>query len=367
MHPSVFTLQPRPLVPRTQLQYAKIMDTENSRQLVVVTGASGFIALHCIQLLLNQGYRVRGTLRDLSKEGALRACLGENEASPLALSFAPADLTRDDGWDDALKGADFVLHTASPVPPAPPKNIDELVIPAQGGTLRVLAAAAAAAAAVKRVVVTSSIAAILSGHEQRPGRVFTENDWSQLDGKMAAYSRSKTLAERSAWQFVEGLPDNSRFELVTLNPSYVLGPSLGGSDNTSNEIVRKLLAREVPGVPQLYFPIVDVRDVAEAHVLAMTSRAAAGERFILSSEGAWFREIAETLEQAGYHVPTREVPNWLVTVLSWFDPTIKLVVDDLGWKYDPSNEKARKLLGFQPRAIKESLIDTAKSITDRNG
>jgi dihydroflavonol-4-reductase len=327
--------------------------------LVTVTGASGFIALHCVRELLERGFRVRGTVRNLKSADALRRALLPLEPSE-RLEFAEAELLSDTGWAEALNGARYVLHVASPLPKAPPKDEDELIRPAREGVLRVLAAARAAG--VSRVVMTSSAAAISSGRERSPSHVFDERDWSDLAGPMTAYEKSKTLAEKAAWDFVgeHGAP-----ELVAVNPVFVLGPSLSGADNTSNEIVAKLLRREIPGCPRLAFPLVDVRDVAKAHVLAMLASAAAGQRFLLVSDTAWMKEIAQVLVAAGYRVPTRELPNLLVRAVSLFDPTLRLVVNRLGKPALTSAEKAKTLLGWTGRSMREMVLDTAKAMAPR--
>ena len=336
------------------------MHTEDVQ--VTVTGATGFIALHCIAQLLTAGYRVRGTIRSRTRADDVRRAL---EATPGLdrLELCEASLTADTGWADAVAGSRFVLHTASPVPTRQPRYEAELIAPAREGTLRVLRAATDAG--VARVVVTSSVAAVLSGHAREADRVFSEHDWSDLTGRMPAYSRSKTLAEQAAWAFVDAQPAARRLELVTINPCFVLGPSLAGADNASNEIVRKLMAREMPGVPRLMFSLVDVRDVADAHLRAMTVPAAAGRRFIVSEGEYWYVEIARMLADAGHRVPTRVVPDWAVRVLSWFDPTVRLVVVRLGRESHVSSASARDVLGWSTRGIRETLRDTATSIAAR--
>jgi nucleoside-diphosphate-sugar epimerase len=335
----------------------------NSPDLVTVTGASGFVALHCIAELLAKGYRVRGTLRDLTKQETVYQALGGSPEIRGKLSFVAADLMQDDGWDQAMQGARFVLHTASPLPKRAPRHEDELIIPAREGTLRVLRAAAKAG--VSRVVLTSSLAAIQSGLPRTQGRTFTELDFSDPTQPMPAYSKSKTLAEQAAWEFMASLPGPEPMQLVCINPVYVLGPSLDGRDNTSNEVVRKLLAKEMPGVPRLMFSVVDVRDVADAHFRAMLEPAAAGHRFLISTADCWHSEIAQVLRAAGYAVPTREVPNWLVHVVSWLDPTVRLVLPSLGLESHASADKARRVLGWAPRPIEDTLLDTARSIAQR--
>jgi dihydroflavonol-4-reductase len=334
-------------------------EVDPTNTLVTVTGASGFIGLHCVRELLERGFRVRGTLRNLATAPSLRRALLPLEPGD-RLEFCAAELLADGGWAEALAGARYVLHVASPLPKKPPKHEDELVRPAREGVLRVLAASRAAG--VARVVMTSSAAAITSGRERTPDHVFDEHDWSDLSRPMGAYEKSKTLAEKAAWDFVRegGAP-----ELVALNPVYVLGPSLTGADNTSNEIVGKLLRREFPGCPRLEFPLVDVRDVAKAHVLAMLAPAAAGERFLLVSDTAWMKRIAEVLAEAGYRVATRELPNVVVRLVSLFDPIVRLVVDDLGKPALTSGEKAKTRLGWSGRSMREMVLDTAKVMSER--
>lgn len=328
--------------------------------LVVVTGASGFIALHCVRELLERGYRVRGTVRSLSSEAKLRNALLPLEPGD-RLSFVQAELLSDAGWSEALAGAKYVLHVASPLPKASPKDEDELIRPAREGALRVLRAARVAG--VSRVVMTSSLAAIASGHPHNNGHVFDENDWSDLEHTTGAYEKSKTLAEQAAWEYVRG--EGQGLELVTINPVFVLGPSLTGTDNASNEIVGKLVRREIPGVPQLQFRLVDVRDVARAHVLAMTAPNAAGQRFIVSSDTAWMREIAQTLKGGGYRVPTFEIPNLITRFVALFDPTLRMIAPRLGRRVLLSTDKAARELGWSGRSMKEMVLDTARHISER--
>ena len=335
----------------------------DTNTLVTVTGASGFIALHCIRELLQEGYRVRGTLRSLDKEPAVRAALALDQEAASSVSFVAANLLEDDGWPAAVQGARYVLHVASPLPAAPTANDEELIRPAVDGTLRVLRAAEAAG--VSRVVMTSSIAAVVYNEKAERGEPLNEDDWSNLWDSMRAYEKSKTLAERAAWEFVDALSGESPMELVAMNPAYVLGPSLLGADNASNELVRKVLRREVPGVPRLYLPIVDVRDVAKAHVAAMTAPKAAGKRFILTAEECSYGDLAEQLEAAGYKVSTRVFPNWIVRILGHFDPAVALIVPRLGKRRNLSSRQAKALLDWKTRPLRETIVDTARDIASR--
>ncbi len=334
------------------------LDTANT--LVTVTGASGVIGLHCVRALLERGFRVRGTVRRLHVAEALRGALLPLDPGD-RLEFAATELLSDSGWAEALRGARYVLHVASPLPKTLPKDEDELIRPARDGCLRVLRAAREAG--VERIVLTSSAAAVNSGRERTPTHVFDEHDWSDLSRPLGAYEKSKTLAERAAWDFARkpGAP-----ELVAMNPVYVLGPSLTGADNTSNEIVGKLLRRELPGCARIAFPLVDVRDVASAHLLAMLAPAAAGERFLLVSDTAWMKQIAQVLADGGYRVPTRELSSWLVRLVGFFDPTVRLVLEDLDRPALMSAEKAKTLLGWSGRTMREMVLDTAEAISARS-
>ena len=335
-----------------------------SGELVLVTGGSGFIGAHCIIKLLAAGYRVRTTVRSLSREGDVRAMLkaGGAEAGD-RLSFAAADLSADAGWADAAKGCAYVLHVASPIPPTVPKHEDELIVPARDGALRVLRAARDAG--VKRVVMTSSFAAVGYG-KGTAETTYTEQDWSKLDGRvMSAYTKSKTIAERAAWDFVA--KDNGGLELSTVLPVAVLGPVLGKDFSPSILLVQRLMLGAMPGCPKLYFSVVDVRDVAELHVRAMTTPAAKGERFLaVAGPAIPMIELARILKNrmgaAAAKVPTRELPNWMVWLASWSNPEIKQFLSELGVIKHASNEKARKLLGWSPISVEDATVASAESL-----
>jgi nucleoside-diphosphate-sugar epimerase len=336
-----------------------------TKPLVLVTGASGFIALHCIVQLLEQGYQVRGTVRGADREGEVREAVKRQIDAADRLSFAHADLNKDDGWPEAVAGCDFVLHVASPFPADVPKNEDELIKPARDGALRVLHAAAAAG--VRRVVLTSSTAAVAYGHVA-DGKVFDENDWSDLSSpNIGAYEKSKTLAERAAWDFVAG-PDAKGLELSVINPGAVMGPLLSARTGTSAEIVRRLMTRDIPACPRIGFAMVDVRDVASAHILAMTNPAAAGQRFCCVNGYAWFNEIAEILateyNHQGYRVPTKIMPNFIVKIAALFDPALRLITGRLGQKADVSNKLITDVLGWKPHSIPEMTIAMAESMIE---
>jgi nucleoside-diphosphate-sugar epimerase len=330
---------------------------------VLVTGGSGFIGAHVIAGLLKAGREVRATLRTPSRENEVRAMAAAAGASADKLSFATADLMNDAGWNEAVAGCGYVLHVASPFPPAVPKHEDELIIPAREGTLRVLQASKAAG--VKRVVVTSSMAAIAYGRPKgRPARPFTEEDWTDPNAPdVRAYVKSKTLAERAAWEFAR----SENLDMATVNPSAVLGPLLGRDYSTSIELVKKLLEGAMPGSPRVGFALVDVRDVADLHIRAMTDAAAKGERFIASNDGmVWMQEVARILRErmgaAARRVPAGELPDWMVKLAANFDPVVRQIVPELNRERPVSSEKARRLLGWKPRSNEEAVVATAESL-----
>lgn len=338
-----------------------------SDTLVLVTGASGFIAQHTIVALLAAGYRVRGTVRSKAKrEAEIRAALAPHVSGPIGdrLELVEAELTSDAGWREACRGCRYVLHVASPLPTTPPKNPDELIVPARDGALRVLRAAAAEH--VARVVMTSSVAAVLYGHARDGKRVYDESDWSKLTAEVGAYEHSKTIAEQAAWEYVRSLPADQRIELVTINPGLVLGPLLSADFSTSGEVVRKLLRRDFPACPDVGFAVVDVRDVASAHVAAMTEPAAAGQRFIVAIEHASMIDIAKILDgkfrRRGYKVPTRRLPNWVLRTVSLWDKTARLAIQELGKRQDVSNQRARDVLHWQPRGLETMVVDMGESM-----
>ncbi len=333
------------------------------KQTVLVTGATGFIAKHCIITLLDAGYQVRGSLRSLSRASDLKAVLAEH-ADVSDLSFCELNLTSDDGWADAVKGCDFVQHVASPVPDTAPIHEDDLIIPAREGALRALRFSAEAG--VKRVVLTSSIAAVTFGQPNRsPEQPFDENDWTDHEKAESAYAKSKTLAEQAAWDFMKTKEANG-LELAVINPGAVLGPLLDKSFSASGEIVRKLLCREIPACPHLGFSMIDVRDVADAHLAAMCIADAAGQRFCVTTPHTWVVEISKILKTAGYQTPTRELPNFLVRLLGRFDPTIAMIVPELNKREDINNQKMRTVLKISPRSLKEMTLSMAKSMEHFN-
>ncbi|MBB2949139.1 nucleoside-diphosphate-sugar epimerase [Actinoplanes lutulentus] len=331
---------------------------------VLVTGGSGFIAGHIIVQLLEQGFQVRTTVRSLQRENAVRAVLAEaGMVHGEALSFAAADLLGDAGWAEAVAGCDYVLHVASPVHPGHVEDEDAVIVPARAGTMRVLRAARAAG--VERVVLTSAFHAISWGHPHRD-RAFTEDDWTVLDGPgVDAYARSKTLAERDAWDFIDA--EGGGMDLVVLCPVAVVGPVMGRGVSGANHVVQRILSGGMPGFPDMYIPFVDVRDVAAAHILAMVTPGAAGQRFLISNGPAIaLKKVGELLKNhlgaAAGKVPARGIPHLVVRLGALFKPEFRALVPDLGYVKKTSNAKAGRILGWTPRPVDDALLDAARSM-----
>ncbi|MGW2092217.1 NAD-dependent epimerase/dehydratase family protein [Promicromonospora sukumoe] len=335
---------------------------------VLVTGGSGFIAGHVIVQLLDHGHTVRSTLRSLRKEGAVRAVLRDAGVTrDDALTFVEADLMQDAGWADAVAGTDFVVHLASPIHTGKVKDENEVIAPARDGALRVLQAASDAG--VRRVVLTSAFHAVGFGHGHID-HVFTEDDWSPLHGPgVDVYGRSKILAEKAAWDFIA--TSGTTTELTTILPVAVMGPVMGKDVSGANHIVQNSLNGQMPGYPNMFVPIVDVRDVAAAHVAAMTASGAAGQRFLVGTgePAIAMQEIGATLRRDlganASKVPTRTIPNLIVRATALFNDEYKSVAADLGYVKRVSNEKTRTLLGISPRPAREAILAAGRSMVDR--
>lgn len=330
--------------------------------LVLVTGGTGFVGAHCIVQLLDAGYRVRTTLRSLARADDVRALVRAGGGDPAGLQYAQADLLHDDGWREAAAGATFVLHVASPFPVRQPKDPEVLIAPARDGSLRVLRAARDAG--VRRVVLTSSFAAV--GYSTRPDRPYTEEDWTDpADPGLSPYVRSKALAERAAWDFVE--QEGGDLELAVVNPVGVFGPALGPDLSSSVALLLELLTGNVPAVPHGQTSGVDVRDVADLHVRAMTHPDAAGERFLaVSGEPITFPDLARLLRarlgERASRVPRLVVPDWVVRLGARFNADLRQLVPELERSRRASAEKAQRMLGWEPRSRDEAIIASAESL-----
>jgi dihydroflavonol-4-reductase len=326
---------------------------------VLVTGGTGFVASWTIVELLRRGYSVRTTLRDTSKADQVRAGIESQINAGDRLTFVTADLTKDVGWDDAVRDCDYVLHIASPIS-RQPKTDEELNEAARGGTLRVLKAATDAG--VKRVVMTSAAAAA-----RVRGSTLTSNEtiWADPDDPLLdRYRRSKILSERAAWEFNEKADGET--SLTTILPGAVFGPLLPGTDVSSVWVVKNLLEGKPPRLLNMGLSIVDVRDLTAAHVEALTAPEAPGQRFLCTGHFLWMPEIAKILREGmgreGENVPSKVLPDWLVGPLSLFVPQLRAFRHDVGQKRDADNSEARKKLKFNPRPAKDTLIDCARSL-----
>jgi dihydroflavonol-4-reductase len=331
---------------------------------VLVTGGTGFLGGWCVASLLERGHDVRTTVRDVAREQAVRDAVGAAGVDPDGrLAVVAADLNADTGWGEAVEGCRYVLHVASPFPPVQPKDPDELIVPARDGALRVLRAALDAG--VERVVMTSSIAAVRSGRTSSESAPYTEGDWTDGDdASRTPYVRSKTLAEQAAWQHVRAAGAEDR--LAAINPGAIIGPALNDDHSYSLQAIQRLLDG-MPAAPKLGFSFVDVRDVADLHIRALTNDAAAGERFIATDEFLWMGQVAAILRgrlgDAASKVPTRVAPNLLIRAMALFDGGVRSVVSDLGKRSWFSSEKARTQLGWTPRPVEDSIEDCARSLT----
>jgi nucleoside-diphosphate-sugar epimerase len=329
---------------------------------VLVTGGSGYLGGWCVVELLRRGYRVRTTVRDLAREVKVRAAVATQVDAGDRLTVLAADLLDDAGWADAVSGCDYVLHVASPFPPQQPKDPDELIAPARDGTLRVLAASLSAG--VERIVVTSSVAAISGSGKPVHGRPLDERDWSDPDNpKLSPYACSKTVAERAAWDFMA--ERGATEELATVNPGAIIGPVLNDDRSFSLQAIERLLGG-MPGVPRIGFSFVDVRDVADLEIRAMTAPEAGGERFVAVATFQWMADIATVLRdrmgEAAAKVPSRSIPNFVVRAMAIFDPSVRSIVGQLGRKTEASSEKAQTRLGWSPRPIDETIVECAQSL-----
>jgi nucleoside-diphosphate-sugar epimerase len=331
---------------------------------VLVTGGTGFVGSHCILQLLQQGYHVKSTVRSQSRSSEVIEMLknggivtGEN------LNFVETDLTKDDNWNEAVRDCDYVLHVASPIYLRLPKDENEMIIPAVEGTLRVLKAARAAK--VKRVVMTSNFGAVGYSHKDKTTMI-TEESWTDPKEKgLSIYNKSKVFAEKAAWDFIAR--EGGNLELSVINPMGIFGPSLSPALSSGFGLLLKVLDGSMKAIPNINLGVVDVRDVADLHIRAMINPAAKGQRFLALAGGTM--SLLEMVKLAKERMPeitkntsTRSIPDWLVRVLALFNVQAKAILPLVGIYRNASNEKARTLLGWQPRSNEEAIIATVESL-----
>ena len=327
---------------------------------VLVTGASGFIAEHCIIELLKNGYSVKGSLRTMNREQEVRDAV-KTETDDTKLEFCKLDLLEDDGWEDAMWDCDYLMHVASPFVIEDPKDENELIKPAKEGTLRALNAAKKAG--IKRVVLTSSVAAVNS---HMMSGTSDHTTWTDINSKyVTPYQKSKTIAEKAAWDFYNNQDNSNKMELAVINPGGVMGPQLGNDlGGASTQIVSQLISGKFPMIPALSFPFIDVRDVAILHLKAMTTPDADGKRFIAAhSKPTWMYEVAEVLSAAGYEkIKLKKAPSFMLKLIGLFDNKTKSLVPMLD-KYVPcDNSQTVKILNWEPMPWEQAFIEHAKSI-----
>jgi len=334
-------------------------------QTVLVTGASGFLASQIILQLLNLNYNVRGSVRSLAKADSIIKTMQSHGADTTALEFVELDLLSDDGWDNAMHGVDYLLHTASPFVIKPPKDADVLIKPAVEGTKRALNAALKAD--VKRIILTSSMVAACHGHEKNRAKPYGQSDWSNPAGKdVTPYILSKTLAEQQAWEIMQNT--GRRDDLTVINPGFILGPLLDDDIGTSGMLIKRLMSGDFPGAPDIYFSIVDVRDAAELHILAMHDETAFGQRVFAADSSVSMQELAKSLAASfpdyAKKLPTRRLPNFVVRLIALFDGDVKTAALNLGRKHLMDISLAEPMLGRTlintqqaAQAMGQSLID----------
>jgi nucleoside-diphosphate-sugar epimerase len=339
----------------------KINSMENSEKntLVLVTGGTGFVGIYTILQLLQKGYKVKTTIRSLKRKDDIIAMLRRGGILSFEnLFFVEADLTKDDNWDEAVKNCTYVLHIASPIFLALPKDENEMIRPAVDGTLRVLNAARGAG--VKRVVMTSNFGAVGYSHKD-PQIPITEAEWTDPNEKgLSSYNKSKVMAERAAWDFIRR--EGGGLELSVINPVGIFGPALSADLSSGFELVKNLLDGSMKAIPKLSLNIIDVRDVADLHIRAMISPDAKGQRFLALAGGKIsLPEIAillkEKMPDIAGKISEKSLPDWLLRIAALFNPKAKAIASMMKASRNVSNEKARKVLGWLPMANNEpSLI-----------
>uniref|UniRef100_A0A0N4ZWY6 Epimerase domain-containing protein n=1 Tax=Parastrongyloides trichosuri TaxID=131310 RepID=A0A0N4ZWY6_PARTI len=334
-------------------------------ELVLVTGASGYLASHCVAKLLDAGYRVRGTVRSLNNKSKIHHLINLPKAAT-HLTLVEGDLTGSlESWIAIINDCDYVLHVASPFPIVSDESVIKVAV---DGTMVVLKAANKCLS-VKKVVLTSSCAAINEGHNDE-NRIFNESDWSNVESpKMRYYAKSKTLAEKAAWDYVNNITSGNKFPLTCLNPTLIVGPLLSSDEGASVTIIKRFLSGEMPALPSFQMGFVDVRDVAEAHIIAMTSTDVNGERILLTdSPSLWFKDVADCLRpdfsKAGYKIPRFQVPYILLWIYSFIDPQTEEILDRIDREVKFDNSKGKKLLGRNFSDSKNAIIEMAHTLIE---
>ena len=327
---------------------------------VLVTGASGYIGLHVIAQLIDRGYLVRGSLRSRDRESEVRNALSKVVNTENKLEICELDLLKDDGWDDAAQGCEYVIHVASPLVQKAPDDENEVIEPAKQGLIRALKSAIKNK--VKRFVMTSSFSAVGYGHDRD---VFDESHWTDPKRNIGAYNKSKAIAERAMWDHLESLPESDRIEAVAINPTLVVGPSLSDDMGTSNMFIQKMLEGSYPAAPKIHFGFVTVEDTARAHIEAMLNPNASGKRFILSEKNMWLREMNQVLVNNGYaKAPLKQLPDFLIKFLGLFNKELSVISGFVGRTKFTNSENAKNILDFKFEGVDNAIINTAKKFEE---
>jgi dihydroflavonol-4-reductase len=328
---------------------------------VLVTGISGYIGQHCAAELLKKGYAVRGSVRSLSKTDAVTNGIKTVVDPKGNLEYCELNLLKDEGWDKAMEGCDYVLHVASPYVSSEPKDENDLIKPAVEGTQRALKAAKKAG--IKRVVLTSSVASMLGDIN---GSDINQDSWTNVNAKNAtAYLKSKTLAEKSAWDFINAQEGENKLELVVVNPGPVYGPTLSGNlSGESMNMFKNMITGKMPMLPKAAVNMSDVRDVAAIHVQALENEKANGKRFIVTTEKAHaFQEMAQILKSNGYDkVSTKLAPNFLLKFMSNFSSELKGMRPFIGNTFNGDVSETMKTFNWKPIPLEKTVLDTAESV-----
>ncbi len=328
---------------------------------VFVSGGTGYIALHCIAKLIKNGYRVKTSLRSLNRKNEVISSISNIVNCENKIEFCELDLLKDEGWDNAIKGCQYVLHTASPVSLLLTHEPNSLIKPAVDGLERCLKSAVKNK--VKKFVMTSSFSAIGAGSKDFE---LDDNNWTDLKNpNISPYDISKTKAEMFMWKYINDLDDSMKIEVCSINPVIVIGPSLSKDVGVSNTVIKKLLDGSSPMTPKFGINLVDVKDVADMHVEAMVNKHASGKRFLLSAETMWFPKVSKILRENHFiKAPRFTAPNFLIKILALFDKELKIVLFYLGFKNSLHTNNASKILNWKPRKINNAIIDTAKQLYD---
>ena len=328
---------------------------------VFVSGGSGYIALHCIAKLIKKGYVVKTSIRSIDRKQEIIDSISKVADCKEKLEFCQLDLLKDDGWDDALNGCKYVLHTASPVSLLLSNNPEDLIKPAVNGLERCLNSAVKNN--VKRFVMTSSFSAIGAGSKEKE---LDDTNWTDLNNPhISPYDISKTMAEKFLWEYASKLDKSKNIDVCSINPVIVVGPSLSKDVGVSNTVVKKLLDGTSPMVPRFGLHLVDVKDVADMHLEAMINPKAAGKRFLLCSESLWFKEVSNILRSNNFiKAPKFIAPDLLVKILAIFDKELKIVLFYLGFKNKLNSNNAKKIFRWKPKKVNQAIIDTAKQLYD---